>query len=310
MKRICFLLLCVAGLTGCSTVPRTGSADGWKVGVQAWTFNTGSFFEAVDKTAAAGAKFIESYPGQPVGGGIDGKMGPELNAGARQKVLAKLKESGVTLVNFGVANANSEAEWQTLFTFAKDMGIKTLVTEPAPEQLPMLDKLCNTHGINLALHNHPKESRYWNPDTVLAAIKGCSPRVGACADVGHWVRSGLNPVECLKKLEGRIITLHFKDLSAKHRDAHDMPWGTGISNVPAMMAELKRQGFRGVFAIEYEHNTRELESNVRRCIQYFDQNAGLTESELRTGKAVIPGMTGDITKALNAAKPGKTDLWP
>ena len=311
MKKTISLLLCIAGLTGCSSVPsRTVSTSDWKVGVQAWTFHGGTFFEAVDKTAAAGAKYIEAFPGQKLGSGIEGSMGPGLDTATRQKVLAKLKASGVTLINFGVTGAKNEADWTKLFDFAKEMGIQTIVSEPSEAQMPMLDKLCNTYGINIAIHNHPKESHYWNPDTVLAAIKGCGPRVGACADTGHWVRSGLNPVECLAKLQGHIISLHFKDLSAKSRDAHDMPWGNGISDVPAMMAELKRQGFHGVFSIEYEHNTASLQDNVHRCIQYFNQNAGLSESELRAGKAIIPGMTGDIDQVNGAAKPASSDLWP
>ena len=51
------------------------------------------------------------------------------------------------------------------------------------------------------------------------------------------MRSGLNPVECLKKLEGRLISFHFKDLNKAGGDAHDVPWGTGACNVPAMLAE-------------------------------------------------------------------------
>jgi sugar phosphate isomerase/epimerase len=52
--------------------------------------------------------------------------------------------------------------------------------------------------------------------------------MGACADVGHWMRSGLDPLECIKKLDGHIICLHFKDLNKMGPDAHDVPWGTGV----------------------------------------------------------------------------------
>ncbi len=31
-------------------------------------------------------------------------------------------------------------------------------------------------------------------------VKDRDMRIGACADTGHWVRSGLNPVDCLKIL--------------------------------------------------------------------------------------------------------------
>jgi sugar phosphate isomerase/epimerase len=42
---------------------------------------------------------------------------------------------------------------------------------------------------------------------------GRGKRIGACCDTGHWVRSGLHPVECLKKLEGRILGFHLKDVA-------------------------------------------------------------------------------------------------
>ena len=105
------------------------------------------------------------------------------------------------------------------------MGIKTLVSEPAEDAFDTLDKLCEEYGINVAIHNHPKPSIYWDPDTVLKVCKGRSKRIGACADTGHWARSGFDPIECIKKLEGRIISFHLKDLNKKAADAHDVPWG-------------------------------------------------------------------------------------
>lgn len=89
--------------------------------------------------------------------------------------------------------------------------------------------------------------------------------------MGHWVRSGLNPVECLKKLEGRIINIHFKDLNKNSKDAHDVSWGTGISDVPAMLQELKKQEFKGVFSIEYEYNWDNNVSEIAQSIEYFNK---------------------------------------
>ena len=65
----------------------------------------------------------------------------------------------------------------------------------------------------LAIHNHPQPSHYWDVDTVLATCKGRSKWIGACADTGHWCRSGLNPVACCKLLEGRLINFHLKDVA-------------------------------------------------------------------------------------------------
>ena len=124
-----------------------------------------------------------------------------LPADARNDIKKKLGDSGVKLVNYGVCNlSKKEDDSRRVFDFAKDMGIETLVSEPTEDSMEMLDKLCEEYGINIAIHNHPKPSHYWNPDTLLNACKGRSKRIGACADTGHWVRSGLNPLESLKKI--------------------------------------------------------------------------------------------------------------
>ncbi|HWX20298.1 MAG TPA: sugar phosphate isomerase/epimerase, partial [Candidatus Binatia bacterium] len=148
------------------------------------------------------------------------------------------------------------------------------------------EKLCKEYNIKVAIHDHPRPSHYWNPDTVLAAVKGRTPLMGACADTGHWLRSGLNPVECLKKLDGRVIVLHFKDLvpnddanpapDKKRKESkamHDVPWGTGVGNLKAQMAELKRQNFHGAFCVEYEYHWDNSLPEVAECVKWFNQTA-------------------------------------
>ena len=128
-------------------------------------------------------------------------------------------------------------------------------------------------GINVAIHDHPKPSHYWNPDTVLKVCQGRSQRIGACADTGHWARSGLNPIECLKKLKGRIISFHFKDLNKLGPDAHDVPWGTGVCDVKGMLAEIRRQKIKAVFSIEYEYNWGNALPEIAQSVAYFDKVA-------------------------------------
>src|SRR5262249_16483670 len=144
-----------------------------------------------------------------------------------------------------------------------------------PEALDLVARLADEFGLNVAFHNHPQPSRYWNPDVVLEATKGRTKRLGSCSDTGHWTRSGLVPVECLKKLEGRVLELHFNDLNDSGKpEAIDGPWGTGKSGARAILAELQRQGFHGLIDVEYETGTgAELEQNVVRCIAFLDQTA-------------------------------------
>jgi sugar phosphate isomerase/epimerase len=123
----------------------------------------------------------------------------------------------------------------------------------------------------MALHNHPQS---WPPDKVLAACEGHCKLIGACGDTGHWVRAGYVPVDTLKKLDGRVLHLHFKDLNESGPKGYDVPWGTGTSNVKGMMQELKGQGYKGYFSIEYEHGSLdELAENLPKCVEFFDRTA-------------------------------------
>lgn len=247
-------------------------ALGWHLGVQAWTFRDRTACEAIETTAKLGLKYIELYPGQALGpDDKSAKVGPGLSDAQFAKLVAKLESCKVQPVSFGVVEfGDDEVAARKIFAFAKKLGLKNISCEPAPNACELVDKLCNEYGINAAIHNHPKPSRYWNPDTVLTALNGRSQRMGSCSDTGHWSRSGLVPTECLKKLEGHIVELHFKDIA----DGVDRPWGTGKSDARAMLRELWRQKFRGLFSVEYEDGAgATLEANVARCVTFFDQTA-------------------------------------
>jgi len=252
--------------------PTTDVYNGWRLGMQAWTFNRFTFYEAVEKTAALGLGWIEAYPGQQLSKERpDVKFHHTMSAQTREEVKQKLKYAAVRLVNYGVVGLpNDEAQCRKVFDFAKDMWIDTIVSEPPAEAFDLIERLCEEYKIKVAIHNHPKPSRYWHPDKVLAVCKGRSKWIGVCADTGHWIRSGLNPVEALKKLEGRITGLHFKDVN---NEGHDCVWGTGKGNVRAMLAELDRQNFKGVFSIEYEYNWENSMPEIRQCVEYFNRLA-------------------------------------
>ncbi len=192
----------------------------------------------------------------------------------QQAILDKLKADGISpqFVNMGVVQLPpDEARSRQVFEFAKKFGIDTLVAEPEPAALDTVEKLCKEYNIKVAIHDHPKgHSIYWNPDSVLAAIKGRTPLMGACADVGHWMRSGLDPLECLKKLDGHIICLHFKDLNEMGPAAHDVPWGTGVGQTKALMQELKRQNFHGAFCVEYEYHWETSQPEIAQCVKFFN----------------------------------------
>lgn len=256
--------------SGGTTHPQPQAYEGWRLGVQTWSFNRFTLFEAIDKTRSLGLGYIQAFPGQKVSKKMDVPFDRNLSGELKAAVRAKLQEAGVSIFAFGVVGiSEEEAEARKLFEFAKEMGIETIASEPKPEQFDLIDKLCQDYQINLAIHNHPKPSRYWNPDTVLEVCQGRSKWIGACADVGHWVRSGLDPVDCLKKLEGRIYDLHIKEID----DNHDVVWGTGQGRIKGILEELHRQGYAGTFSVEYEYHWDNNVPDIRQSVAYFDSVA-------------------------------------
>lgn len=276
MKTLLFTLLLAMGAAYVPAQPSThqSSADqlGWQLAVHSYTFKEFPIFEAIDKTAAVGIKHM-SISGTVVLEGTNRVGTTTLSNEQRTAIDQKLKSAGVEgFVNMGVVKLPAnEAESRKVFEFAKKWNIPVLVSEPETNALDTVEKLCKEYNIKVALHNHPKgHSIYWNPDAVLEAVKGRTPLMGACADVGHWVRSGLDPVDCLKKLEGHVIALHFKDLNEVGPKAHDVPWGTGVSRAKAMMAEMKRQHFKGAFCVEYEYHWTNSSPEIAECAKFFN----------------------------------------
>lgn len=244
---------------------------GWQLAIHSYTFQKFSIFDAIDKTSALGVKHM-SISGTCILDGTN-KIGTiDLSDRQREAIDKKLKADGFgKFVNIGVVQLPAdETKSRKVFEFAKKWGIDTLVAEPEPEALDTVEKLCKEYNIKVAIHDHPKPSRYWNPDTVLAAVQDRTPLMGACADVGHWMRSGLDPVECLKKLQGRIICLHFKDLNEMGPKAHDVPWGTGVGKTKELMAELKRQHFHGSFCVEYEYHWENSSPEIAQCVKFWN----------------------------------------
>ena len=70
---------------------------GWRVGVHSTSFGPVTFFEAIDKTAAAGAKSIEGDSGQKVSAEISKNLDWNLSDAEIAAVRQKLRSAGVTM---------------------------------------------------------------------------------------------------------------------------------------------------------------------------------------------------------------------
>ncbi|MDR1258772.1 MAG: sugar phosphate isomerase/epimerase [Tannerellaceae bacterium] len=252
-------------------------SNGWRLAIQSYTFHVFPLTEALDKTAELGVRYIEIYPGHKLGGKWgDEVFGFNLDEQTRREIKELAESKGIKIVGTGVFVTDNPDEWEKQFAFARAMDMEFITCEPAVSDWDMVEELAGRYGIKVSVHNHPQPSTYWNPDALLQQISHRSNLIGACADVGHWRREGLDQTDCIRKLEGRIVSLHFKDIAAKQEgeaEQHDVIWGTGILDVKGMLRELKRQRFEGVFSIEYEYNWENSVPDIKESIDYFNKAA-------------------------------------
>ncbi len=268
MKKKAILFTAVLIMAAFFTVPAspgtTGSAKAvdyqkvrikkFPIALQCWTFRKFSFFETLEKAKELGIKYLEPYPGQLLEKGGKDRFNHKLTEEQIKQVRNKLKDYGISLVSYGVVGFdNTKPSMREVFDFAKKLGIRTIVTEPKFDDFSLLEKMVKKYNINIAIHNHPLPSKYARPETVLEHIRGLDSRIGACADSGHWMRTGINPVKALQMLKGRIIDVHLKDLNKfGTKDAYDVPFGSGKANIHDILAELTEQNYLGFLAIEHE----------------------------------------------------------
>jgi sugar phosphate isomerase/epimerase len=250
--------------------------SGFAVGCQAYTFNRFTVFEAIDKTKEAGGKVIEFFPGQRLSPDSPTvKFNHDADRGVWEQVKRKLAEANIRAVNYGVvAVPKEDGGARKVFDFAKYFNLRTVTTESV-DAIDTLERMAKEYDVCVAFHNHPRRARdpnykVWDPNFIAELVKGRDRRVGACADTGHWVRSGLKPVECLRILKGRIMGVHLKDLNEFGKpNAHDVIFGTGVSDVKGILDELKAQNFAGNISVEYEFNWEDNVPDVTKCIAFI-----------------------------------------
>ena len=245
----------------------------WKFGIALWTFHTVNFPESLAKVDSAGLKYIEPNTFHKAGPELKDSLILQLSPAGIDKIKSWIKQKGLICESLYIVGDSTIGSWKKQFDIAKQLGVEFVTTEPPLKMWDSIDSLAGAYGIRVAIHEHWKGvSHYWNPDTTLMALKGHS-NFGVCADLGHWPKSGIDPLDAVKKLSGHIIAIHLKDIAAYNNPAlRDVPVGTGVVKFPEIFAELKRQGFHGHIYIE--RDAEEQPSNlpsVMQEIKYYNE---------------------------------------
>ncbi len=256
--------------------PSASSVLGWNVSVQHYTYRRFSLFEAMDLSAAVGLRYFEVRSNLKLGPKWPGASANEsMPVDARQAFKARLADVGLSVPSVFADFTGKPDQAKRLFEFWKEFGTAVIVAEPDVRLLDTLEPLCETYGMSVALHNHQKgKSFYWSPKVVLDACAGRGARIGACADVGQWARSDLDPVDCLRKLGSRVLNVHQKDVHKKgDLNAGNTVLGEGQAECANTLKELRRLGYKGVVAIDFEHDTPKLQEDMAKNIAFIEEQA-------------------------------------
>lgn len=164
---------------------------------------------------------------------------------------SRLQGAGLQPAAFGVERFTADHEQnRTLFDFGKKLGVQNLSADPAKDAFSSLQDLVQEYDIRIAIHNHgPEDERWKRPEWILEAVQDLDPRIGSCADLGHFIRADVDPVEAIRMLGSRVLGVHLKDFNA---EGQDVVVGTGRLDLVGALAALQEIGFDGPLSLEYE----------------------------------------------------------
>ena len=172
-----------------------------------------------------------------------------------QTTRAKLDKAGIRCVSYYAATLKNEQDVASAVRFAKLLGAHNITGDATgTDLLKHIDRSVTDAGLTFSIHNHffpGVKFAYESPEDVLQALADLSANCGAAADTGHFAACGYDPVDAIRKLAPRLNLVHLKDVKAVGH-ADNVLLGSGIARIPEVEAELHRQNFRHLVAIEYE----------------------------------------------------------
>jgi sugar phosphate isomerase/epimerase len=169
---------------------------------------------------------------------------------------------------------NHEAN-RKLFEFAKKAGVRNITADPSEDSFDSLEQLVAEFDIRIAIHNHGPRARYDKIADVLNAVKNRHANIGACADLGHFIRSDEDPVRAIQLLEGRLFGVHLKDFDAPRGNAKGCILGEGVLDVAAVFKALDQAKFPAdaCLALEYEENPKDPVADIEKCLAAAEKGA-------------------------------------
>jgi sugar phosphate isomerase/epimerase len=255
-------------LTAGRVAPGANAAPGiirdygpFKIGLQSYSlrgYTTGGKSDVKKALAVSqelGVHFWESYT-QHVPIDADARTVKAL----RQEIEAH----GIHVGGYGVVHfTRDESAARKIFDFAGTLGVSYLSADPSSNSFDVLDRLVEEYGIAIGIHNHGPGHKFALIDTIAAAIKDHSPRIGCCIDTGHFLRSREDPVRAAEVFGKRVYGVHLKDV--KNAETFTI-LGQGDLRTVDLLKVLAANKYDYVLAIEYEEKPEDPLEDIKACL--------------------------------------------
>jgi sugar phosphate isomerase/epimerase len=242
--------------------PDREADDGLKIGMASYTYRSFTLDQAIAMTKEAGLKYINLK---------DSHLSLKSTKEECQAARAKIEAAGLKLMGGGVIYMkNSEDDIKKIFDYAVNAGMPVIVCSPVPDALDTVEKFAKQTGVMIAIHNHgPTDKTYPSPMDVYNMVKDRDPLMGICMDVGHTVRIGVDPVECIEKCGARMHDMHMKDETKAAPDGKPTEVGRGVLDIAGILKALVACKFAYHIGLEYEAHADNPQPGVRESIGYI-----------------------------------------
>jgi len=194
---------------------------------------------------------------------------------------AKCRSFNVTGYGVGPIYMGSGEEVNQAFSYARRVGVKTLVGVPfqmvekkrisSPELLKVINEKVREYDIKYAIHNHGPDmpELFPNAESALELIKDMDPRVGLCLDIGHQFRDGKDPVKTMLDYAPRIHDIHIKNVTASDKTGRGVEMPRGAIDLAAFVRALRKVKYGGMCSLEYEKDMDNPLAGIAESVGYF-----------------------------------------
>jgi len=236
---------------------------GWRLGFIPSASPNETLFEAVDEAASRGLLYVCGGSSQTVSRDIAKPLDGQLGSKEMEQVRLKLDAAGVRLLTYRIDRMPSdETACRGVFEFARKMGVEAVIAEPPVATLDIVEKLCDEYDLHFAMTAGDERG---TPQEILKLCGNRSRRIGACANIGLWMRRGIDPVEGVRLLRDRLAVLN---LGMREATATD---GEKLGSV---LSEVHRLGLKPtMFAVRRPGGPGGATANVASLIQLFNTTA-------------------------------------